>query len=44
MHENNLEFYLRNLLTTIAIGFLSYYNIRYTAKLYKQMGQHTAFK
>jgi hypothetical protein len=44
IHENNFEFYLRNLLTSIAIGCLSYYNIRYTAALVIQMGDHIAFK
>ena len=32
------------MLTSIAIGFLSYYNIRYTSALVKQMGQHSVFK
>jgi len=44
MHENNFEFYLRNMLTSIAIACLSYYNIRYTAALVIQMGDHIAFK
>lgn len=44
MYENNLGFYLRNLLTSIAIGMLCYYNIRYTNSLYRQMGNHVAFR
>jgi len=44
MHENNLEFYLRNSLTSVAIGFLSYYNIRYTTSLVMLMSNHIAFK
>jgi hypothetical protein len=44
MYENNFEFYLRNLLTSIAIGLLSYYNIRYTYKLYVEMGEHATFR
>lgn len=44
IHENNWAFYLRNMLTSIAIGCLSYYNIRYTAALVKKMGDHIAFK
>ena len=44
MHENNLEFYLRNSLTSVAIGFLSYYNIRYTSCLVMLMGDHNAFR
>jgi hypothetical protein len=44
MHENNFEFYLRNSLTSVAIGFLSYYNIRYTSGLYSLMGKHAAFR
>jgi hypothetical protein len=44
MHENNLEFYLRNSLTSVAIGFLSYYNISYTSCLVNLMGDHHAFR
>lgn len=44
MYENNLEFYLRNTLTSIAIILLSYYNIRYTYGLSKLMSTHAAFR
>jgi hypothetical protein len=44
IHENNAEFYIRNLLTSIAIFLLSYYNMRYTLLLFVEMGHHASFR